>query len=148
MSTRIGPVKGVVTVRKVVISVLLAVAIVGFGYAFSSGRDTADVAINDAAVEHVEPKPGDLSPRQSRIGVDLKPGYSAALALDSTVIPDDQIEKVVGLDQYWYTPGPGTETGVLEPRRYCATATITKDIAPAGQLPEVHDYKWCFTIHS
>ena len=139
--------KGVVTVRRVVISVLLAVALVGFGYAFSSGRDTSEVAINDATVERVEPKPGDLALRQARIGVDLKSGYSATLKLDSTIIPEDQVEKVVGLDQYWYTPGPGTETGVLEPRRYCATATITKDIVPAGQPPEVHDYKWCFQIH-
>ena len=146
LSTRIGPVKGVVTVRKVVISLLLAVALVGFGYAFSSGRDTGEVAINDSTVQRVEPKPGDLAPRQSRIGVDLASGYTATLKLDSTPIPDDQVEKVVGLDQYWYTPGPGTETGVLQPRRYCATATITKAIAPAGQPPEVHDYKWCFQV--
>ena len=92
LSTRIGPVKGVVTVRKVVISVLLAVALVGFGYAFSSGRDTSEVVINDAAVDRVEPTPGALALRQARIGVDLKPGYTAQLKVDSTLIPDDQVE--------------------------------------------------------
>jgi len=147
VSTRIGSVKGVVTVRRVVISVLVAGALAGFGWAFSSGRDTSAVAINDTTVERVEPKPGDLALRQARIGVDLVSGYSATLKLDSTLIPDDQVEKVVGLDQFWYTPGPGTETGVLEPRRYCATATITKVNGPAGQQPETHDYKWCFQIH-
>ena len=142
-----GRVKGVVTVRKVVISIVLAAALVGFGYAFASGRDPKQPAKIDPAVERVEPEPGTLALRQSRIGVDLIPGYTAQLSIDGQNIPDDQVEKVVGLDQYWFTPGPGTETGQLSPGRHCAAVVLTK-LATAGLPPEVGKPKaWCFSLH-
>jgi hypothetical protein len=133
------------TLRRIVISVLLAFALALFGYGFSSGRDAEKVIYTDAAIEHTEPAPGDLSLRQSRIGVDLQSGYSAELSIDGTPIPLDQVEVVRGLDQYWYTPGPGTATGALAPGRHCARATITATVGPdAGQT---HPYNWCFSLH-
>lgn len=133
----------IVTLRRVIISVLLAGAVVLFGYGFASGRDPGRPTITDPAVEGTDPKPGDLDLRQARIGIDLASGYTASLKVDGVNIPDDQLEKVVGLDQLYYTPGPGTETGALSPGRHCATATITKLVPPN----EVHDYVWCFQLH-
>ena len=138
---------GIVTVRRVVISLLLAVALAGFFYAFSSGEDPPPPLLIDEAIERTEPPQGALALRQSRIGVDLVPGYTAELKIDGRVIPADQVEKVVGLDQYWYTPGPGTETGPLEPGRHCASAVLTK-LGTAEAPPEVRESNsWCFSLH-
>jgi len=147
VSTRIDGVKGVVTVRKVFISVVLAVAVAGFLMAFASGQDPKQPVRIDPAVERVEPEPGSLALRQSRIGVDLLTGYTAQLLVDGRTIPDDQIERVIGLDQYWYTPGPGTETGQLAPGRHCASVILTK-LGTNGAPPVVSSPKsWCFSLH-
>src|SRR5206468_9511476 len=111
-------------------------------YGFSSGRDnTTKVTYTDSAVEGTFPKPGDLDLRQSRIGIDLMAGYTTQLSVDQTPIPDDQVEKVTGLDQYFFTPGPGTETGALAPGRHCATALIRR----VGEAPDTgRKFAWCF----
>jgi hypothetical protein len=135
-----------ITPRRVVISILVAAALGMFGWAFASGRDTPAVRVTDPAVESAQPAQGDLALRQSRIGVDLATGYTATLSIDGTPIPDDQIERVVGLDQYYYTPGPGTVTGQLAPGRHCAAADITK-LGLNGAQPQTHTYRWCFSLH-
>lgn len=134
-----------ITLRRVVLSVLLAGSFVGLAYGLSSTRDTTKPPVyKDAAVEGTFPKEGDLDLRQSRIGIDLASGYTTALQIDRREIPDDQVEKVIGLDQYFYTPGPGTETGALAPGRHCATAVIWS----VGQTREQgHDFVWCFQVH-
>jgi hypothetical protein len=140
-------VKGVVTLRRIVISVILAVSVAAFLMAFASGQDPKVPRRIDPAVERTEPEQGALALRQSRIGVDLVPGYTAQLSIDGVAIPDDQVEKVVGLDEYWYTPGPGTETGQLAPGRHCASVVLTKRTS-AGAPPEVTPAKaWCFSVH-
>lgn len=135
----------IVTVRRVVISIVLAIALVGLGYGFSSGRDESKPPVfTDSAVEGTFPKEGDLELRQFRIGIDLASGYTAELKLDNVPIPKDQVEVVVGLDQYFYQPGPGTATGALAPGRHCATAIITKLTDPNDQG---HPFVWCFQSH-
>src|SRR3954454_22195012 len=137
----------IVTVRKFVVSLVLALGVAGFGFAFASGRDPQKPTQIDPAVERTEPEPGALALRQSRIGVDILPGFTAELSIDGVIIPDDQIEKVRGLDQYWYTPGPGTETGQLAPGRHCAAVKLTK-VGENGAPPETGTAKaWCFSMH-
>jgi hypothetical protein len=135
----------IVTIRRVVISLIVAGALVLLGYGFSSGRDeTKPPVFTDSAVEATYPKEGDLELRQFRIGIDLASGYAAELSLDNVPIPKDQVEVVVGLDQYFYQPGPGTATGALAPGRHCATATITKVVDPNDTG---HPFVLCFQSH-
>jgi len=134
-----------ITFRRLVISVLLALSLVGLAYGFSSARDTTKPPVyTDPAVEGTFPKEGDLDLRQARIGIDLASGFQAAIKLDDREIPDDQVEKVVGLDQYFYTPGPGTETGALSPGRHCAAAVIW---GVAETRDQGRDFVWCFQVH-
>ncbi|MDQ1397960.1 MAG: hypothetical protein QOG64_3219 [Acidimicrobiaceae bacterium] len=135
----------IVTLRRVVISLILAGALVLLGYGFSSGRDaTKPPVFTDSAVEGTYPKDGDFELRQFRIGIDLASGYTAELRLDNVPIPKDQVEVVVGLDQYFYQPGPGTATGALAPGRHCASATIVKVTDPNDTG---HPFAWCFQTH-
>jgi hypothetical protein len=133
-----------ITVRRIVISIILAFAIALLAFGFNGARDNTAPKFTDVAVEGTYPNEGDLDLRQARIGIDVKSGYTAELQVDQTPIPDDQVEKVVGLDQYFYTPGPGTETGALAPGRHCATATIR-------QIGDPNDpgrkFSWCFQSH-
>ena len=134
------------TVRRLVTSVVLAFAIALVVIGFNSSRDSSTKPLyRDAAVEKTWPGPGDLDLRQSRIGIDLATGFTAELQLDTIPIPDDQVEKVIGLDQYFYTPGPGTETGALSPGRHCATATIRP--VGASTTDTGRKFSWCFNLH-
>src|SRR5881394_2017697 len=134
-----------ITRRRVVISIILSLAGVLLVYGFSSARETSTkVTYTDAAVEDTFPKPGDLDLRQMRIGIDLKSGYTTELLIEGTPIPDDQVEKVTGLDQYFFTPGPGTATGALDPGRRCATALIRRIGEPPGTGRK---FVWCFQVH-
>ena len=134
------------TVRRLIISVLLAFAVALLLFGFAGTRDTtAKTVYRDAAVEKTWPGPDDLDLRQSRIGIDLITGYTAELKVDGTPIPDDQVERVVGLDQYFYTPGPGTETGALAPGRHCATATL--HLVGAADTDPGRPFSWCFNLH-
>src|SRR5205085_7475205 len=111
----------------------------------NSGRDNLKPPVfTNEAVEGTYPKAGDLVLRQERIGIDLKPGYTAELFVDGEEIPKDEVEFVVGLDQYFYQPGPGTATGALAPGQHLAKAIITKITDPAH--PE-SNYSWRFQVH-
>ena len=135
----------IVTPRRLIISLLLVLGVGLIVFGVSGTRDPAAPDYKDSAVEGTYPKPGERDVRQARIGIDLASGYTAQLQIDGQLIPDDQIEKVVGLDQYFYTPGPGTETGPLAPDRHCATAVITK-IAQQG-VEQTHNFSWCFYLN-
>ena len=131
-------------IRRIIISVLLAFAVGLLIYAVNLHHDPAPPIFTNEAVEATYPNAGDLDLRQARIGIDLKSGYTAELELDGTPIPKDQVEVVVGLDQYFYQPGPGTATGALSPGRHCATANITKVVDPTNPQSK---YTWCFQVH-
>ena len=137
------------TVRRLVITVLLAVAIGALVVAAQQVKETdKGVTITDAAVKEVYPANGDLDLRQSRIWFKLDPTYTGRLELrgpkGNFQIPDDQLRYVIGLNQYEYTPGPGTETGPLSPGRYTAVAYIWK----RGQSEATaRPYPWSFNVH-
>ena len=131
-------------VRRVVLSLLVAFAVALFVFALNLHHDPAPPVFTNEAVEATYPNAGDLDLRQARIGIDLKSGYTAELSIDNTPIPKDQVEVVVGLDQYFYQPGPGTATGALSPGRHCATADITKVTDPTNPQSR---YSWCFQVH-
>ncbi len=140
-----------ITPRRIVISVLLAGCLVllvwGFGLSRSS---TGAVTYTDSAVKALEPQPGVLALRQERIGVTLGSDSSLAeqnadgLSIDGVGIPQDQIEFVPGLNQYFYTPGPGKEISALAPGRNCASILIKRTTDPNDRG---HPFSWCWNSH-
>ena len=134
----------IVTPRRIVISVLVAFAVALLVFAVNLHHDNPPPVFTNPAVEATYPNAGDLDLRQARIGIDLKSGYTTELSLDGQPIPKDQVEVVVGLDQYFYQPGPGTATGALAPGRHCVRADITNVTAP--NEPQT-SYAWCFQVH-
>ena len=136
-----------VTLRRLVLSLIVSVALVGMVWGLSKARDTEDVKplFTDGAVDAVVPKPGDFDVRQARIGIDLAPGYTGVLVVDGREIPEDQLERVAALNQIFYRPGPGTETGALSAGRHTVTAVFWPLDRTRAEAARTYD--WAFTAH-
>lgn len=130
--------------RRVVLSLLVAGAFVLIVVGFSLTKETdPKVTITDTAVLAVYPAGGNLDLRQAVIGFKLHPAYKGRLVVDGAPIPDDQLREVVGVNDFLYQPGPGTETGALEPGRHQATVILWR----RGQEERTRSYSWTFTSH-
>jgi hypothetical protein len=141
----------VITPRRVVISIVLAGCLVLLVWGLDQTRSaTAPVIYTDPAVVALEPMPGVLALRQERIGVTLTSAFTLAqattsgIAINGTGIPQDQIEVVPGLNQYFFTPGPGKDVSALPPGRNCVTIVIKRVTDPTDTG---HRFGWCFNSH-
>ena len=132
----------VVTPRRVVISLLLALSFVGVVAAFSMHRETPPPVVTDAAVATLYPKPGALVQRQTTIFYELDPAYDGTLSVDGHPIPDDQLDRLnVGRNRIAFTPGEGKELTRLRAGRVCAVATFHR----LGETAE-RTVPWCFNL--
>ncbi|MGI8686191.1 MAG: hypothetical protein ACR2MO_14075 [Acidimicrobiales bacterium] len=131
------------TFRRVVSSVLLAVAFGGLVVAFIMHDDTPNERLRPAALRAVSPEPASLQLRQTEIFVELDPAYTATLAVNGTVIPDDQLDVIEGLNRYSFTPGEGKEIDELPPGRSCAVVRFDQAVNP-GTDPG--SFRWCFNV--
>ena len=131
------------TPRRVVSSLLLALAAAGMYTAFILHDDTPNPRLRPSAVRTVSPEPASLQLRQTEIFVELEPAYRGALSVNGTVIPDDQLDVIDGLNRYSFTPGEGREIDELPPGRTCAEVSfqlVTDPDAEPGR------YRWCFNV--
>src|SRR6516162_4141956 len=70
---------GLITLRRIVISLILAACLVGLGYGLSLSRPTnKPIIYKDSAIKVLTPEPGDLALSQATIGVTLAPAYTLA----------------------------------------------------------------------
>jgi hypothetical protein len=132
------------TPRRLVISLILALSLTGMGWALNQTRTTPRFVYKDSAIHLIVPSEGDLDLRQARIGVEIDAAWTGVLQIDGVEIPEDQVQRVVGLNQIYYTPGPGKETGALAPGRHCATAFVWRINQTRDQG---HPFSWCFNVH-
>ncbi|MBA3653134.1 MAG: hypothetical protein H0W70_02955 [Actinobacteria bacterium] len=131
--------------RRIIITLLLAAACAGFVFAFTRPTDNQQPALRDAAVRHVEPTPGALVLRQTEVSIDLDAGYRGVLNVDGREIPDDQLDRIGGLNRVAFTPGDGKDIKQLAPGRHKVTAIFwpvdrTRD--DAGR-----QFVWNFEVH-
>ena len=132
----------VLTPRRLVTTALLLLAFVLVVVGFQSVRDQRVETCGSGTLVKLFPCPGDTDLRHDRIGVSLAQGYQADLYVDGTPIPKDQLT-VEGSD-YYFTPGPGTETGALAPGRHTARIVYYRDLQDPSQGLE---YSWSFSTH-
>ena len=91
-------------------------------WGLSGTRPTSTpITYANPAVQSVQPEPGALALRQEAIGVTLKPNYTLAqqttdgMSVNSTGIPQDQIQVMPSLNQYLFTPGEGKASPLSRP---------------------------------
>jgi len=134
--------RDVLTPRRLVTSALLLLAVVLVVVGFQSVRDERVQTCGGGVLVKLFPCPGDSDLRQGRIGASLAPGYVADLYVDRTAIPKDQVT-VEGSD-YYFTPGPGTETGALAPGRHTARIVYYHALDDPSKGA---DFSWSFDTH-
>ena len=134
---------GPVTPRRLVFAVLLVVAGGSLYLAASLHDDSPTSGARSGVVTSVSPRPGSIQLRQTEIRVELDSAYTAELAINGRVIPDDQLAVVQGLNRISYTPGSGREVETLPAGNNCAVVRYRPVPGVAGQPGS---YRWCFSV--
>jgi hypothetical protein len=100
--------------QRIVISVLLATAVVGIVFAFQMHEETEE-PVRVSTVRQVFPGPGESMLRQDTIYADLVFPYTGVLVIDGIEISEPQLKRVQVGDatRLSYTPGPNSLTGSL-----------------------------------
>jgi hypothetical protein len=108
-----------------------------------NGKAEEPKQIRIVGLVRVFPEPGAVALRQDAFGAELDFGYEGRLTIDSHVIPDDQIDKIAGINRLSFTPGPGKEFEALDEGRHCASITFWP--AASGDSAAGPPREWCFT---
>lgn len=94
-----------------------------------------------SVIEALVPAEGTEALRQTRVGIDLVPGWEGRLAVNGVDIPEEQLLLVPELNQVFFIPGPTTLVEELQAGRNCVTARFW----PSAQGPtESITRTWCF----
>ncbi|HUP69236.1 MAG TPA: hypothetical protein VM142_05410 [Acidimicrobiales bacterium] len=133
----------VVTVPRVVVSVLLAFAVASMYVAFTEHDDSPNPRLRPQVIRAISPLPASLQLRQTEIFVELAPQFTGALTVNGTPVPDDQLDVIEGLNRYAFTPGQGKEIEELPPGRACAVVDYTPVTETSAQGGS---YRWCFNV--
>lgn len=130
--------------RRVVISLLLAAAIVGIVWAFSMHDETEPVRLMHEGVKVVSPAPGEQNvQQQSTVFVELASGYTLdALRIEGDAVGGDDLEHIAGLNRWSLRPADGKAVERLPGGRVCATAEFHR----TGEDVASETFPWCFFV--
>jgi hypothetical protein len=133
----------VTLVRRLVMTLIAAVAVAGFVFAFSAPKQDPAPDKPDA-VESVFPPGGNLELRQVAVVADLAPGYTGYLAIDGTEVPEDQTQFVDALNTVTLRPTPDSDFASFSAGPHCATVYYRRIGEPRENSAS---YRWCFSLH-
>ncbi len=131
--------------RRLVPGALAVFALGLFVYAFTLGRGTTDIVVTGDAVEQLVPARGAQVLRQTEVGIDLAPEWTALLVINGIEIPEDQLRRVDAQNQVFFTAGPGREIEELPAGTVQVTALIWRPVA--GETRDDADQvQWSFEV--
>jgi len=90
----------------VVAIALLVVFNLGIVLLNQSDSTPSGPAALPADIEAVSPAPNELTGLVDTVTVDLADRYSGVLVIDGVEIPEDELDRVVGIQQVSFRPGP------------------------------------------
>jgi hypothetical protein len=111
----------------------------------TDAEDPVTVTGPAAVVQQLVPGNGSSELRQSEIGVDLAPGYDAALVVNGLEIPRKQLRVVPAQNQVFFTPGPGKVIEELPAGRTCVVALVWPSAQGRGTTQD-KTVPWCFSV--
>jgi hypothetical protein len=132
--------------QRIVISILLAAAVVGIVFAFQMAQEPKDKIVQrDSRVAAVFPKDADIILRQDTISADVVLPYTGVLRIDALEINEPQLKiiQVGSANRLSYTPGPATVTGYLHAGVHRATVIFWK---PDDGRAKASEYSWSFSV--
>ncbi len=128
--------------RRIIMTLIAAVAVAGFVWAFSEPKQDP-LGPLPPAVERVSPPGGDLDLRQTTIAADLAPGFTGYLLFDGVEVARDDLVIVPALNSITLMPQPGSDYEEIQPGSHCATVVYNQ----IGQTEEAGRFQWCFKLH-
>ena len=105
--------------------------------------DPVSVSGRPDVVERLIPAQGDAVLRQAELGIDLAPGYEAALVINGVPVPDDELRLVPAQNEVFFTPGEGKAVARLQAGSNCVQALVWKTSEGRG-TPNDTSFTWCF----
>jgi hypothetical protein len=118
---------------------------------FGTRKEVRGTATHERPIglEQLSPQENELVLAQSSIVVDLRPTYSARLAIDGHLIPDDQLDVQPDVYELSFQPTPDHDIHRFAPGAHAATVqywprTKTYEQAEAAQL--LNSYTWSFKV--
>jgi hypothetical protein len=134
------------TRQRIVISLLLAAAVVGIVFAFQLAEEPEDAVIHrDSRVTNIFPGEDDTILRQDTISADVVFPYTGVLIIDGLEISEPQLKSVqVGSStRLAYTPGADSITGFLRAGRHNAEVLFWK---PDDGRDKASSFRWTFEV--
>jgi hypothetical protein len=133
------------SIRRALVGLVVAAALGVFIFAFTLGGEQEEqVTRSGSAVERFIPADGSpAAVRQSEIGIDLAPGFTAVLLVDGVEIPDDQLRRNDPEAQLFFTPGEGKVIDALSPGSHTVTALVWRPVASQTR-DDAQPYSWSF----
>ncbi|MBK5224724.1 MAG: hypothetical protein JJE52_17995 [Acidimicrobiia bacterium] len=107
----------------------------------NGGSNTTATSERDPAIDALVPGNQADVLRQAQVGIDLDDGYMAALTLNGTLIPAEEISGDSGLGQYFFQPGPDRVVETLRSGLNCVSATYWRATEGPSQSRVTN---WCF----
>lgn len=129
------------TRQRLVITLVLTAAVGLAIVAYLVADTDSEDAPAGTAIEALVPAQGAEILAQDRVGVDLAPGYTAALWVNGTPIPDDQLTIVDALNLVQFQPGPGKEFESWPGGPNCVEARYWLIADGPG---DPRSFTWCF----
>ncbi len=128
--------------RRIYLALGLAlIGVVILGIVFGS-PDGAGVG-RPQQIESISPEPGETVIRQTRIEVDVPPGYAIDLFVDGLLIPADEMFFVEGTGIYSWQPGGEKTIAELSPGQH---EVLVRWRTVSG-LPDIGEYSWTFRTY-
>lgn len=134
-----------ITLRRVVTGVLVLAALSAFVFAFTIGPGNTDIAVTGDVVERLVPAQGSQALRQTEVGIDLAPEWTAVLIVNGTEIPEDQLRRVDAQNQVFFTPGPGKEIEQLGAGAVAVVALVWRPVAGESRA-DADTVRWTFQV--
>jgi hypothetical protein len=107
------------------------------------GQAEEEEPVLRSGITRVFPAAGTVALRQDAIGAELGFDYTGRLEIDRRVIPDDQLDRIAGINRFSFTPGAGKEIETLDEGRHCASLYYWR--VADGEDSAGRPYTWCFT---
>jgi hypothetical protein len=133
--------------RVAIVAVALLV-VVNLGIVLVNASDTTRTGSNvlPADIQAVSPAPNRLTGLVDTVTVDLADQYTGVLVIDGIEIPEDQLERVPGIQQVSFRPGPGKE--ISQFRAGDNTVTVKYWNGRLQDRPtndkDLYSYSWTF----
>lgn len=116
----------------------LAAIVIGAVVFMPSGRSPT----LPAAVESYSPTDGATVQRQTRVVIDLEPGYAIDLVVDGLPIPASEISVIEATGVFTWEPGEGRSIEAWTPGLHVVAVTWDR----ATGLPDPGSLRWSFRV--